>query len=76
MKVTDFGFAANVRGDDGARLRKTFAGTNTKTKTNTETNTKTITTTVLVSEKLLQVTLEGFKSGPQNFEQIPIIFQI
>ena len=26
MKVTDFGFAANVRGDDGARLRKTFAG--------------------------------------------------
>ena len=27
MKVTDFGFAANVRGDDGARLRKTFAGT-------------------------------------------------
>jgi len=27
VKVADFGFAANVRGDDGARLRKTFAGT-------------------------------------------------
>ena len=26
MKITDFGFAANVLGRDGERLRKTFAG--------------------------------------------------
>ena len=26
VKVTDFGFAANVKGDDGERMRKTFAG--------------------------------------------------